>query len=58
MGECIGDPKKATVNFEGPEYVIFNIFISPEAKPIVEALGIFKKEQKYYSNCVKRGISP
>ena len=46
MGECIGDPKKATVNFEGPEYVIFNIFISPEAKPIVEALGIFKKEQK------------
>ena len=36
-GECIGDSKRATVMLEGPENVLYNIFISPETKPIVEA---------------------
>ena len=39
IGECIGDSKRATVMFEGPENVLYNIFISPETKPIVEASG-------------------
>ena len=35
IGECIGDSKRATVMFEGPENVLYNIFISPKTKPIV-----------------------
>lgn len=37
IGECIGGPKRATVMFEGPENVLYNIFPSPETKPIVGA---------------------
>ena len=37
IGESMGDPKRATVMFEGPENVLYNIFTSPETKPIVEA---------------------
>ena len=32
IGESIGDPKRATVMFEGPENVLYNIFISPKTK--------------------------
>ena len=46
MGECIGDPKRATVIFEGPENVLSNIFISPGTKPIVEASGHIYEETK------------
>ena len=38
-GEYIEDSKRATVMFEGPENVLYNIFICPETKPIVEASG-------------------
>ena len=34
IGECIGDSKRATVMFEGPENVLYNIFTSLETKPI------------------------
>ena len=33
------DPKRATVMFEGPEDVLYDIFTNPETKPIVEASG-------------------
>ena len=46
IGECIGDSKRATVMFEGPENVLYNIFISPETKPIVEASGHIDEETK------------
>ena len=32
-------PTKATVMFQGPEDVLYNIFTNPETKPIVEASG-------------------
>ena len=33
------DNKRATVMFQGPENVLFDIFINPETKPVVEASG-------------------
>ena len=39
IGQCKGDPKRATVMFEGPENVLYDIFTNPETKPIVEASG-------------------
>ena len=39
MGVCKDDPKRATVIFQGPEAVLYNIFVNPETKPIVEASG-------------------
>ncbi len=46
IGECMGDSKRATVMFEGPENVLYNIFISPETKPIVEASDHIYEETK------------
>ena len=37
IGECIGDSKRATVMFEGPESGLYNIFTSMKTKPVVEA---------------------
>ena len=54
IGECIGDSKRATVMFEGPENVLYNIFTSPETKPIVEASGHIYEETKitrWINNC-------
>ena len=39
MGVSKDDPKRATVIFQGPEAVLYNIFINPETKPVVEASG-------------------
>ena len=39
IGKSLDDPKRATVMFQGPENVIYNVFINPETKPIVEASG-------------------
>ena len=39
IGKSLDDPHRATVIFQGPENVLFNIFINPETKPIVEASG-------------------
>ena len=33
------DPKRATVMFKGPENVLYEIFVNPDTKPIVEASG-------------------
>ena len=46
IGECIGDSKRATVMFEGPENVLYNIFISPEQNLLLKPLVIFMKKQK------------
>ena len=39
IGVCKGDPARATVMFQGPEDVLYEIFMAPETKPIVEASG-------------------
>ena len=39
IGVSKGDPKRATVMFQGPENVLYEIFTSPDTKPIVEASG-------------------
>lgn len=39
IGKSFDDPKRATVIFQGPENVLFDIFVNPETKPIVEASG-------------------
>ena len=38
--------KRATVIFEEPEKILYNIFINPETKPIVEAFGHIYEEKK------------
>ena len=39
IGKSLEDPKRATVIFQGPKNVLFDIFKNPETKPIVEASG-------------------
>ena len=39
LGKSLDDPKRATVMFQGPENVLYDIFMNPETKPIVEASG-------------------
>ena len=37
IGKSLDDPKIATVIFQGPENLLYDIFMNPETKPIVEA---------------------
>ena len=46
IGESIGDAKRATVMFEGPENVLYNILTSPDKSLLLKPLVIFMKEQK------------
>ena len=39
IGKSLDDPKRATVMFQGPKNVLYDIFINPETKPTVEASG-------------------
>ena len=39
IGKSLEDPKRATVIFQGPKNVLFDIFKNPETKEIVEASG-------------------
>ena len=39
IGVCKDEPCRATVMFQGPENVLFDIFMNPETKPVVEASG-------------------
>ena len=39
IGVCQDDPKRATVMFQGPENVLYEIFKNPDTKPVVEASG-------------------
>ena len=39
IGQCKEDPQRATVMFEGPENVLFDIYTNLKTKPIVEASG-------------------
>ena len=39
LGVSQENPKRATVIFQGPENVLYDIFMNPQSKPIVEASG-------------------
>ena len=39
IGKSLDDSKRATVIFQGSENVLYNIFMNPETKKIVEASG-------------------
>ena len=39
IGRCKDDLMRATVMFEGPENIFYDIFTNPETKTIVEASG-------------------
>ena len=39
IGKSLDDPQRATVIFQGPENVLYDIFMNPETKPIVESSG-------------------
>ena len=39
LGKSLDDPTRATVMFQGPENVLYDIFKNPETKSIVEASG-------------------
>ena len=39
IGKSLDDPQRATVIFQGPENVLYDIFMNPETKPLVEASG-------------------
>ena len=52
IGKSLKDPKRATVTFQGPKNVLFDIFNNPETKPTVEASGHI-----YESTIINRWIS-
>ena len=37
IGKSLDDSKRAIVIFQGPENVLYDIFMNPETKPIVDA---------------------
>ena len=39
INKSLDEPQRATVIFQGPENVLYDIFKNPETKPIVEASG-------------------
>jgi len=39
IGKSLDDPQRANVIFQGPENVLYHIFMNPETKPIVESSG-------------------
>ena len=46
IGKSLDDPQRATVIFQGPENVLYDIFINSETKPIVEASGHIYEDTK------------
>ena len=46
IGKSLDDPKRATVIFQGYKNVLYEIFINPETKPIVEASGHIYEDTK------------
>ena len=46
IGKSLDDPQSATVILQGPENVLYDIFMNPETKPIVEASGPIYESKK------------
>ena len=48
IGKSLDDPQRATVIFQGAENVLYDIFMNPETKPIVEASGhIYARDKNH-----------
>ena len=45
IGKSLEDPKKATVMFQGPKDILFNILINQSQNQFLKLLGIFMKVQ-------------
>ena len=43
----LDDPQRATEIFQGPGNVLYDIFMNPETKPIVEASGNIYERTKF-----------
>ncbi len=39
IGKSLKDPQKANVNFQGPKNILYDSFMNPETRPIVEVSG-------------------
>ena len=46
IGKSIDDPKRATVIFQGPENVLYDIFMNPKQNLLLKLQGIFMRVQK------------
>ena len=46
IGKSLDDPQRATVFFQGPENVLYDIFINPEKNLLLKLQGIFMRVQK------------
>ena len=51
--KSLDDPQRATVIFQGPENVLYDIFMNPETKHIVEASGHILQGQKSLAGFLK-----
>ena len=51
IGVSKDDPKRATVMFQGPENVLYEIFTSPDTKPIVCFQATSTKEPSSLAGC-------
>ena len=47
ISKSLDYPQRATVIFQGPENVPYDIFMNPETKPLVEASGHIYSGYKY-----------
>ena len=41
IGKSLDDPQRATVIFQGPENVLYDIFLNPETNLLLKLQGIF-----------------
>ena len=46
IGKSLDDPQRATVVFQGPENVLYDIFLNPETNLLLKLQGIFIRVQK------------
>ena len=44
--KSLDDPQRANAIFQGPENVLYDIFMNPESKPFIKLQGIFMQVQK------------
>ena len=56
IGKSLDDPQRATVIFQGPENVLYDIFMNPETKPIVKLKDIFMRRQKSLPGFLEKKI--
>ena len=46
IGKSLDDPQRATVIFQGPENVLYDIFMNPKQNLLLKLQGIFMLVQK------------